>query len=80
MLHNGAKKLAYIEDSFGLIRKDIERITRQHGSDHVLVCHFDDKSGFSFNAQGQAQFEVIPFYSVNERLARKFSDAVRLKE
>jgi hypothetical protein len=79
LLHNGKIRLGVVAphqaDQFRAILK---RLAKDEGADHVLVCKtpfISDNNSYSFKTG--SSFNVVPVFSVYERLARKFSNKYR---
>lgn len=75
-LHNGKQRLGSVSsDTVTTVREVIRRLSINAGSDQVLVCKLVIGDEAKFKALHK--FNVYPDYSVNERLARKFSNKYR---
>lgn len=61
------------------IREALKKLAADEGADHVIVCKLNHINGMSEETfkWGSSSFNVIPVYSVYERLARKFSNKYR---
>jgi rRNA pseudouridine-1189 N-methylase Emg1 (Nep1/Mra1 family) len=79
MLHNGEQCLGLVaKGETSRVHDVLARLAKTYGVDHVLVCKLrhigiSDENTFRWNTS----FNVQVWQSVNERLARKFSDKYR---
>ena len=79
LLHNGKQRLGTVAPhNVDAVRETLKPLAIKEGSDHVIVCKLNFISGsFEDSFKWGSSFNIIPVFSVYERLARKFSNKYR---
>jgi hypothetical protein len=79
LLHNGKQRLGTVAAiHVKAVRETLKKLAVSEGADHVIVCKLNfiaDSSSHMFKQN--SSFNVVPVFSVYERLARKFSNKYR---
>lgn len=79
LLHNGKQRLGVVAPHQAeKVRKALAELAKTEGVDHVFVCKipfiFDNNA---YTIKNGSSVNVVPVFSVYERLARKFSNKYR---
>jgi hypothetical protein len=79
LLHNGKQRLGTVAATHvKAVRETLKKLAVSESADHVIVCKLNfiaDSSSHMFKQN--SSFNVVPVFSVYERLARKFSNKYR---